>query len=128
MARWQSAAAGLLVAMPGSVAVYLGQPDNFSVFMLLGALALWLCARGLRGDRRSFALGGVICGLAFLSRNDGVLLGVPFVLAFGVDLLRHPRGSRIGWWPAIVFLAGFAVVTMPWLLRQLDVFGSLSPS
>jgi hypothetical protein len=128
MARWQAAAAGLLAVMPGSVAVYLGQPDNFSVFMLLGALALWLCARGLRGDRRSFALGGVVVGLAFLSRNDGVLLGVPFVLAFGFDLLRRPRGSRIGWWPALAFLAGFAILATPWLWRQLDVFGSLSPS
>jgi 4-amino-4-deoxy-L-arabinose transferase-like glycosyltransferase len=128
LARWQSAAAAILAAMPGGVAAYLGQPDNFSVFMLLGALALWLCARGLRGDRRSFALGGVVVGLAFLSRNDGVLLGIPFALAFGYDLVRRPRASRIGWWPALAFVAGFVVVAAPWLWRQLDVFGSISPS
>jgi 4-amino-4-deoxy-L-arabinose transferase-like glycosyltransferase len=128
MARWQAAAAGLLVAMPGTVAPYLVQADNFSLFMLLGALALWLCARGLRGDRRSFALGGVVVGLAFLSRNDGVLLGVPYALAFGYDLVRRPRASRIGWWPAIACLIGFGIVVAPWLWRQLDVFGSISPS
>jgi 4-amino-4-deoxy-L-arabinose transferase-like glycosyltransferase len=128
MARWQAGAAGLLLAVPGWVAPYLGQTDNFSVFMLLGALALWLCARGLRGDRRSFAIGGVVVGLAFLARNDGVLLGVPFALAFGWDVLRRPRGSRIGWVTAAACLLGFVIVVAPWLWRQLDVFGSVSPS
>jgi 4-amino-4-deoxy-L-arabinose transferase-like glycosyltransferase len=128
MPTWQAAAAGVLVAMPAAVAPYLGQPDNFALFMLLGALALWLCARGLRGDRRSFAFGGVVVGLAFLSRNDGVLLGLPFALAFMYDLLRTPRLSRIGWRPALLCTGGFVLVSAPWLLRQLDVFGSLSPS
>ena len=45
---------------PGAVAPYLAQPDNFALFMLLGALALWACARGLRGDRRAFVLGGLL--------------------------------------------------------------------
>jgi 4-amino-4-deoxy-L-arabinose transferase-like glycosyltransferase len=128
MPSWQAAAAGLLVAMPAAISPYLGQPDNFAIFMLLGALALWLAARGLRGDRRSFALGGVIVGLAFLSRNDGVLLGVPFALIFLNDLIRRPSLSRLGWWPALLCAGGFLLVASPWLLRQLDVFGALSPS
>lgn len=125
---WQAALAGLLAAMPGAVAPYLGQPDNFALFMLLGALALWLCARAMRGDRRSFALGGVVVGLAFLARNDGVLLAVPFAFAFVADL-RRPRYDRIiGWrWASVAALLCL-LVTAPWLLRQLDVFGSLSPS
>ena len=125
---WQGAAAGLLVAVPAGVTPFLGQPDNFAIFMLLGALALWLCARGLRGHRWSFAAGGLVVGLAFLSRNDGVLLGLPFALAFLYDLLRRPRLTRIGWRSAIACAAGFVLVAAPWLLRQLDVFGSLSPS
>ena len=96
LAAWQAGAAGLLVALPGGLAPYLGQPDNFAIFMLLGALALWLCARGLRGDRRAFAAGGVVVGLAFLARTDGVLLGLPFAIAAGRDVLRRPRLSRIG--------------------------------
>ena len=128
MPPWQSAAAGLLVIVPAGVSPFLGQPDNFAIFMLLGALALWLCARGLRGHRRSFAAGGVVVGLAFLSRNDGVLLGLPFALAVVHDLLRRPRLSRIGWWPAVLCATGFLIVSLPWLWRQLDVFGSISPS
>ena len=126
--RWQAAAAGLLVAIPGAVSANLGQPDNFALYMLLGALALWLCSRGMRGDRRSFVLGGVVVGLAFLSRTDGILLGVPFALAFLHDLLRKPRTSRIGWGAAAACAGACILVAAPWLLRQLDVFGSLSPS
>jgi 4-amino-4-deoxy-L-arabinose transferase-like glycosyltransferase len=127
---WQSAAAGLLVALPGGLAPYLAQPDNFSIFMLLGALALWLCARGLRGDRLAFVAGGVVVGLATLSRTDGALLGVPYALGFAAGLLSGRRGGRprIGWRTAVLCAAGFAIVVGPWLLRQLDVFGSILPS
>ena len=128
VSRAGSAAAALLVAVPAAVSPFLGQPDNFAPFMVLGALALWLCGRGLRGHRWSFAAGGVVVGLAFLSRNDGVLLGVPFALAFLYDLLRSPRLSRIGWVAALAAAGGALLVVAPWLLRQLSVFGSLSPS
>ena len=128
MERWQAMAAGVLAAAPGAVTPFLAQPDNFAPFMLLGALSLWACARGLRGDRRAFALGGLLVGLAFLSRNDGLLLGVPFALAFLAELVRRPAVRRIGW-PAALTCAGlFLLVATPWLLRQLGTFGSLSPS
>jgi 4-amino-4-deoxy-L-arabinose transferase-like glycosyltransferase len=128
LARWQALGAGVMVAMPALVSPFLAQPDNFGLFLFLGTLALWLCAKGLRGDRRAFALGGLVVGLAFLSRNDGLLLGVPFALAFLVDLARRPRASRIGWMAALLCAGGFLLVATPWVLRQLDVFGSISPS
>jgi hypothetical protein len=128
LTRGQALAGGLLVAIPGGVTPFLSQPDNFALFMLLGAMSLWACSRGLRGDRRAFVLGGIAVGLATMSRNDGVLLGVPFALAFLMDLLRRPRESRIGWMAAIGCVVAFLVVVSPWFLRQLSVFGSLSPS
>jgi 4-amino-4-deoxy-L-arabinose transferase-like glycosyltransferase len=130
LATWPSAAAGLLVALPGGLAPYLGQPDNFAIFMLLGALALWLCARGLQGDRRAFAAGGIVVGLATLSRTDGALLGVPYALGFATSLVAGRGGARprIEWRTAALCAAGFAIVVAPWLLRQLDVFGSILPS
>ena len=69
--------AGALVAVPGAVTAYMAQPDNFGLYLFLGALALWLCGRGLAGDRRAFVVGGLVVGLASLARNDGILLGVP---------------------------------------------------
>lgn len=122
-------AAGLLAAIPGGLTPFFGQPDNFGLFMTLGALALWLCARGIRGDRRAFVLGGAVVGLAALARNDGVLLGVPFALAFLRELVRgRERAQVIGWSAAIGCFALFALFYGPWLYRQLEVFGSIAPS
>jgi hypothetical protein len=144
--KWAAFCAGLLVAVPLGATPFLAQPDNFAPFMLLGALALWLCGRALsgRGDARFlYGLGGVVVGLATLSRNDGVLLGIPFALAFLAEqaaVLRGRRGAvrvrdgrqpvaeRIGWTAALLCLAGFLVVIAPWYARQLAIFGSISPS
>ncbi len=142
LSSFQAVAAGLMAAVPGAVTPFLGQPDNFALFMPLGALALWLCARGLRGDARAFVAGGFVVGLATLGRNDGILLAVPFGLGWlrqGWIELRH-RGanpnerSAHGARPTLSIGAGvacaaaFLLVMGPWYLRQLAVFGSLSPS
>jgi hypothetical protein len=130
-----SLAAGLLCAAPGAVTQFLSQPDNFALFMPLGALALWLCGRGLRGNRWSFVFGGIVVGLATLSRNDGILLGVPFAIAFLSERLSRwdegelaDRAEPIGWSAAIACFVGFLLVAGPWYVRQFLVFGSLSPS
>ena len=91
--RRVSLAAAALMTVPGLAAPYLSQPDNFSLYLVLGVLAMWLCVRGAAGDRRAFVLGGVAVGLAMLARTDGVLLGVPFAVAFGVERWRIWRGK-----------------------------------
>lgn len=127
--RQASLVAGLLAAIPAGLTPFFGQPDNFGLFMTLGALSLWLCARGMRGDRRAFVLGGIVVGLAALARSDGVLLGLPFALAFLLSLRPSLRQRRfIGWGAALGCFALFALVYAPWLVRQLEVFGSIAPS
>jgi hypothetical protein len=126
-------AAAIAVSLPAAAAIYMAQPDNFALYQPLGTAALWLAARGLRGKRRSFALAGLMVGLATLARNDGVLLGAAVGLAFLWDRWRSWR-SKGGRMPAIPWRYAFAcfglflVVMAPWYLRQLAVFGSLSPS
>ncbi len=136
-------AAGVAVAIPAAAAIYMAQPDNFSLYQPLGTAALWLAARGLRGHHWSFALAGLAVGLATLARNDGVLLGAAVGLAFVWDRWRGgpagifgagatpSRGGRrpaIPWRYAFGCLGLFLVVMGPWYLRQFEVFGSLSPS
>ena len=126
-------AAAIAVSVPAAAAIYMSQPDNFSLFQPLGTAALWLTARGLKGHRRSFALAGLMVGLATLARNDGVLLGAAVGLAFLWDRWRAWRsnGGRmpaIPWRYAFACFGLFLVVMAPWYLRQLAVFGSLSPS
>ena len=125
--------AGIIVAVPAAATIYMTQPDNLALYQPLGTAALWLTARGLKGHRWSFALAGLMVGLASLARNDGVLLGAVVGLAFVWDRWRAWRseGGRkpaIPWRYAFGCFGLFLLVMAPWYARQLVVFGSVSPS
>ncbi len=127
--------AGTLTAVPLLSAVYLVQPDNFSLYQPLVIASLWMAARALQGKRpgRAFVAAGLLAGLATLSRNDGMLVLASLGVIFLFDRWRAWRsnGSRA---PAIPFAAAvacvgvFVLVMAPWWARQLAVFGSISPS
>jgi 4-amino-4-deoxy-L-arabinose transferase-like glycosyltransferase len=119
--------AGLLTAAPAALTPFMAQPDNFGLYMTLGASALWLSARAWRGDWRALALAGLVVGLATLARNDGLLLAVPLALAALVGFRRG--GAARHMLAGAAAAAGlFALTLGPWLLRQLLTFGSVSPS
>jgi len=128
--------AGVLAAVPALLTAFMAQPDNFSLYQPLVTGALWLTARGLKGHARSFALAGLLTGLATLARNDGLLVGLVVALAFLWDHRRswRARGGSAPRRPAIPFAAAaasfvlFLLVMAPWWARQLAVFGTLSPS
>ena len=131
--RVVSVGAGVLTAFPALSFPFMAQTDNFSLYQPLVAGALLLGARGLKGHPRSFALAGLLVGLATLARNDGVLAGGVLGLAFLWDRWRAWRsgGSRlpaIPLWAAVACAGLFVVVMAPWIARQLAVFGSISPS
>ena len=126
----------ILAAVPAGLTPFMAQPDNFVLFQVLVLAALWLGARGLRGDARAFAATGVLVGLATLARNDGVLVGLALALVWTWSRLRFRRASAAGVeaprplpvWAAVVAAGLFLAVMAPWEARQLAVFGSLSPS
>lgn len=125
--------AGVLTAIPGLSLVFMVQPDNFSLYQPLVAGSLWMAARGLRGDARSFVVAGLLGGLATLSRNDGLLVLVALGVTFLWDRARawRSRGRRPARIPVVTAVASavlFLAVLAPWWLRQLTVFGQLSPS
>jgi hypothetical protein len=126
-------AAGIAVAIPAAATIFMAQPDNLALYQPLGTAAMWLTARALLGSGRAYALAGLTVGVATLARNDGVLLGAAVGLAFVWDRW-HARRSKAGRTPAIPWRWAFAcfglflLVTAPWYVRQLAVFGSLSPS
>ena len=127
--------AGILTAIPAASVPFMAQPDNFSLFQPLVVGALWMTARGLKGSAPSFVLAGLLAGLATLARNDGVLVAAVIALAFVWNRWRalrspasEPVRSRIPVAAALASGALFLVAVGPWLVRQLEVFGSLSPS
>jgi 4-amino-4-deoxy-L-arabinose transferase-like glycosyltransferase len=126
-------AASVAVGIPAAAAIYMVQPDNFSLYQPIVTAALWLTARGLKGHRRSFALAGLMAGLAALSRNDGVLVAAVVGLAFLWDRWRSRqpgsvRPPQIPWRYAVAAACLFLAVMAPWYLRQFVVFGNPSPS
>lgn len=134
-------AAGVLSAIPGAATVFVAQPENFAILHPLVAATLWLTARGLKGDAKSFAVAGLLAGLATLARNDGILLAGAIGLVWVADRARvwRARRGRRAWSHmddrlpipvmAAVGAAGlFLLVMGPWWLRQLAVFGSISPT
>ena len=126
-------AAGITVAVPAAAIIFMAQPDTLSLYQTLGLLALWLTARGLKGRRWSYAIAGLMVGLATLARNDGVLIGAAVGLAFIWDRWRtwRSKGGRapaIPWRYAFACFGLFLLVMTPWYLHQLAVFGSFSPS
>jgi hypothetical protein len=109
----------------------MAQPENFALVGVLWPAALWLAARGLRGDRRSYVAAGLLVGLASITRNDAFLLGAAVGLVFVFDRVRAwRRGARpaLPLTAAIGCLALYLVVVGPWWIRQLQVFGSISPT
>jgi hypothetical protein len=126
--RW---GASLLAAAPAAGTVFMSQPENFALIEVIVAAALWLAARGLKGRPWAFALSGLFVGLASLARNDGFLVGAAIGLLFAWDRGRAMLGhqpARLPWRAAFGCLALYLLVMGPWYLRQLDVFGSLSPT
>ena len=133
--------AAILSAIPAAGTVFMAQPENFALLQPLVAAALWLTARGLKGDAKSFALAGLLAGLASLARNDGVLLGAAIGLVWFADRVRWWRRAHAsrGWTrgeirrpiplsAAVGCAALFLLVMVPWWLRQIAVFGSPSPT
>ena len=123
--------AGVLAAIPAMGVVFMAQPENFAIFQPLVAATLWLTARGLRGDTRSYVAAGLLVGVASIARNDAFLLGGAVGLVFVIDRLRAwRRGSRpaLSVTAAIGCLGLYLLVVAPWWLRQLTEFGSISPT
>jgi len=125
------AAAGVLSAIPGAATVFMAQPENFAILQPLVAATIWCAARGLKGDGRSFAV----------ARNDGILLAGMVGLVWLADRVRWWRARRgerssshvedrqpISVLAGVVALGLFLVVMGPWWIRQLLVFGSISPT
>ncbi|HYX10862.1 MAG TPA: glycosyltransferase family 39 protein, partial [Candidatus Acidoferrum sp.] len=105
--RFVSVGAGVLTAFPALSFPFMAQTDNFSLYQPLVAGALFLGARGLKGHARSFALAGLLVGIATLARNDGVLAGGVLGLAFAWDRWHAWRsgGARL---PAIPLWSAIA--------------------
>lgn len=81
------------------------------------SFAFWMTLAFLLVARRSPPLAiGAVCGLAYLTRYDGLALAA----VVGAMLLIEQRRLR----PAALYVLGFVVVATPWWLRNAVVAGN----
>jgi hypothetical protein len=121
--RW-AILSGLLALFSGFYFTFFLTTDNFTLYAWIGGLVLWV-AGGQERERRpwTWAILGALVGLAYLTRADGILLMFPVLWAAWEAVERRK------WQPLALVLVGFAVVELPWWIRNLITTGGiLSPS
>lgn len=134
-ARSLALAAGLFLALNGMLAYQSAAGDSTSLFALLITGAVLLLVPRPAGqsrpagsakagtDLRAVALAGALAGLAYLARAHAVVLAGCWAAGW---LWRRSRGCA-ALAEAVVFLGVFALVILPWSVRNLLAFGSWTP-
>ena len=102
--------------------------DTTVLSAIFAGAALLLLNQALRSRRRALLLiCGLCCGLAYLTRNDALLL-LPVI---ALTLLLHTRLRPEGWsmrggvGAMLLVVAGFALLATPWLMRNQSELGML---
>jgi len=120
---WLSA---LLVLFSGFFTPFWTTTDTFALFGLVGAACLLALGQGrATGRPRWFALAGTLAGLAHLARADGALLaGVVVLVALWPGRSVTRRGAIAA---TLSGALAYALVMLPWLLRNLAETGAPLP-
>ena len=124
-----------MTAVPAATTVFFGQPDNFSLYQPLGAAAHLARARApcaaTAGRCPSPACSSASPrSPATTASSSALALAIVFLWdrwrAWRID--RRAASRPIPWWGAVASFGLFLVAVGPWWLRQLSVFGTISPS
>ncbi|MBL8147992.1 MAG: hypothetical protein JNL34_16555 [Anaerolineae bacterium] len=124
--------AGLLTLLSPFYALGWGAVDSTTPFALFGAgclLLLGALAASAPSDGRAggwWLLAGALAALSHLSRPDGVLLLGVAALTVAIVAGRRRRWKTLGL--ALPLLAGYLLVMLPWLVRNLQAFGAFLPA
>ncbi len=117
--------AAAFVLWPGGIAIAVDgevTPVNLCVLGLL-LLHYLKIFRAEAVSRRDALVFGLMGGLAFLARNDNVIL---FILLLAVFILR--KRNLAAWPTAALALASAAVVVLPWVVWNFALTKKLFPS
>jgi 4-amino-4-deoxy-L-arabinose transferase-like glycosyltransferase len=98
--------------------------ESLFIPLLLASVLAALKARGSPRRLRWAILGGLLIGLADLTRSNGFALAIP--LAFLVWDQR-PRLSLRSAQAPLALLAAFLVTLLPWTVRDISVFNQFVP-
>lgn len=141
--RWGGVLVASWTLAGGFFAAHATFADTFSPYSLLGSIAFAATIEAMRGSRKALLVAGVAAGLSMLTRSEAALLPATIVVGWAwaaapvraFARAKAPGFSRAGAptrdaappWPWLVAaLALCAAVVLPWYLRNVAAFGSLS--
>lgn len=96
---------------------YSTQPDSLLLFTTLFFVTLIVAGTETLSFRRIIVL-GILSGLAYLTRTQGMLLA----FSIGIWVLVRGREKRI--LKILLFVFVFILTCMPWFIRNYEAFGS----
>lgn len=118
-------AAATLAALP-EFALYSLRTDTLIPSALFNCLSVLLLVRGLRrGGVFPFIASGGAAGLAYLTRNDGILLLPMLAVTLIVYAVSRRQLPAFHWRGAVLMPLVALVVVTPWLIRNLNTIGTL---
>jgi hypothetical protein len=124
--RWVALPAAVLAIFAGPLLIEYPLVESFAVFGVAGGTCLYFAMRATRASRPGWWLlaSGAMVGVATLARIDGLLLAAAPATAWW---LRY-RAGGIGWSVGLASALAALLVLLPWLVRDVAVFGSPLPS
>lgn len=119
-----SVGAGLLTAVAGPLVFSAAVPDSTLPFTVAAVAACAAMPPALAGRRGGVVVLGVLVGVAYLARLEGIHLAVAFVaVGLSARVALRPLLAR-----GLAVAAVAALVASPWWLRNLNVFGTPLPT
>lgn len=122
--------AGLLTIFSGYYLPFIVTTDNYSLYMLVGALYFLLLEKLTL--KKSILL-GLLAGIFNLARGDGLIWLPLTLLAVSVLAYRQTIASTFririmqSGWNGLLALLGYLLVMGVWFVRNLSVFGAALP-
>lgn len=127
-----TAGSGLIAALLAPLVIPSAVPDSTVPFLVFGVASALAMAHHIRRPSIGTGVGtGVLLGLAYLSRQEALYLGLTFLL-LGIPQFRgaaeagasRPRQAVRLILPVV---AGGLLAVLPWLVRNLAAYGTLFP-
>lgn len=118
--EWQAGIVGLVVIGSGWIG-YLGMEAYLFAFLLVLCVSLFFS--------RNYFSTGLISGLLFLTRGEGIIiLGIIFIIEL-IQQLRKNKSFDKQFVIILISLAiGFAIPVLPWIIYAHSTFGSILPN
>jgi tetratricopeptide (TPR) repeat protein len=114
-------AAGAAICISPQLIVLSASDDSFMLFAIALNASLLAASWGAAGGAARAFLAGTLCGAAYLTRAEGALAAISFVLLWRRGAKDRRRMTRL-----IGYGIGFLALAAPWWVRNMLTFGAVS--